>query len=279
MSSTNAATGKAEVASTSVAADLELLDAANVLVYQDSTIRSGGRVLEQNGLTLIIGAHPSPVIVNTILRTGPVADPAGALEAARAEYEAIGHGVSLMTSAHADEVLASAAAGAGWTPVFELVGMILDAPIPSAAMPAGVSVVEADLAADLAAIRRIEVEGFGESADERAMIETVFGDPSMLDWAGTATYLARVDDPAGPVDVAVAIVDRAPAALITWVATLPEFRRRGLGGLVTAAAANRGFAMGCPAVVLQASPMGLPVYGRLGFRALGGYTIWESPRS
>jgi GNAT superfamily N-acetyltransferase len=262
----------------SVASDLELLDVVNALVYREATVRSGGRVLEQDGLTLIVGTHPSPVIINSILRTGPVADPARALEAARAEYDAIGHGVSLMTSAHADEELARAAAGAGWMSVFELVGMILDGPLLEAAMPAGVSVFEADPVADLAGIRRIEVEGFGESDDERAMIETVFGDPAMIDSPGTATYLARVDDPgAGPQDVAAAIVDRAPAALITWVATLPEFRRRGLGGLVTAAAANRGFEMGCPAVVLQASPMGLPVYRRLGFRPLGGYTIWEPP--
>ena len=260
-------------------AELELLDEANLVVYRDSTIRSGGRVIDQDGLTLIIGTHPSPVIVNTILRTGPVADPAAALQAGRAEYDAIGHGVSLMTSAHADDVLARAAAGAGWTPVFELVGMILDRPIPETAMPAGALVFEADPVADLHAIRRIEVEGFGDSEDERSMVQVVFGDPRVLNSAGTATYLARVDASGGPQDVAAAIVDRAPAALITWVATLPEFRRRGLGGLVTAAAANRGFEMGCPAVVLQASPMGLPVYRRLGFRPLGGYTIWEPPEA
>jgi GNAT superfamily N-acetyltransferase len=259
--------------------ELELLDEANLVVYRDSTIRSGGRVVDQDGLTLIIGTHPSPVIVNTILRTGPVSNPEEALASARAVYSAIGHGVSLIARAHADMELARAAARAGWKPVFELVGMILDAPCPVNALPAGVSVYAADAVADLAAIRRVEVEGFGESEDERAMIRTVFGDPRMLDSAGTATYLARVDDPGGAQDVAAAIVDRAPAALITWVATLPEFRRRGLGGLVTAAAANRGFEMGCPAVVLQASPMGLPVYRRLGFRPLGGYTIWDPPEA
>ena len=91
----------------------------------------------------------------------------------------------------------------------------------------------------------------------------------MLDWPGTAAFLASVDGSEGvQAAVATATVDIAPAALITWVATRPNYRRRGLGGLVTAAAANRGFEMGASAVVLQASPLGLPVYGRLGFRAL-----------
>jgi hypothetical protein len=34
-----------------------------------------------------------------------------------------------MTSRHADGPLAKAAANASWTPVFELIGMILDQPI------------------------------------------------------------------------------------------------------------------------------------------------------
>ncbi len=258
--------------------DLELLDKSNLVVYRDSILRAGGRVVENAGLTMIIGTHPSPVIVNTILRSGPVEEPARALEFARQTFAAIGHGTSLMTSSHADAALARAASVAGWKPVFELVGMILDAPIRAGSLPDGVKVFEADPVADLATIRAIEVAGFAESDDERAMIESVFGDPRMLDWHGTATYLATVDGSEGVQPaVATATVDIAPAALITWVATRPNYRRRGLGGLVTAAAANRGFEMGASAVVLQASPLGLPVYGRLGFRPLNTYTIWEPP--
>ena len=111
------------------------------------------------------------------------------------------------------------------------------------------------------------------------MARSVFSDPDSIGGPGTAALLAEVESPDGRREVAsAAIVDRGPAALISWVATRPEFRRRGLGGLVTTAAANRGFEMGCPAVVLQASPMGLPVYRRLGFRPLNRYQIWEPPK-
>lgn len=126
MSSVNATAGRAEAASSS---ELELLDEANFTVYRESTVRTGGRVIEHDGLTLVIGTHPSSVIVNTILRSGPVSDPKAALEFAYGTYASIGHGVSLMTSRHADGPLAKAAANASWTPVFELIGMILDQPI------------------------------------------------------------------------------------------------------------------------------------------------------
>jgi GNAT superfamily N-acetyltransferase len=259
---------------------LRLLDEANLVVYRDSTIRAGGRVVELGGLTLIIGTHPSPSIVNTILRTGPIADPRAALAEAAEVFRAVGHGTSLMTSSHADAELAAAAAAASWTCVFELVGMILERPVPPGAMPSvaeGTTVFLADPEADLGAIRDVEIAGFAESDHERSMVESVFGDTRMLTSPDTATYLASVEGPAGREVAAAAIVDRAPAALITWVATLPAFRRRGLGGSVTAAAANRGFEMGCPAVVLQASPMGLSVYRRLGFRELNQYQLWEPP--
>ncbi len=260
------------------AADLELLDASILAVCRESTVRAGGRVVEHDGLTLIIGTHPSPVIVNTILPSGASADPAAALERAIEVYRSIGHGLSLVTSSHADGPLAAAAAAAGWTSVFELVGMILDAPIALAEPPAGVRVVRADPSTDLARVCQVEVNGFAENEDERSMTRSVFSDPGSIDGPDTAAFLAEVEGPDGRREpAAAALVDRGPAALISWVATVPGLRRRGLGGLVTAAAANRGFEMGCPAVVLQASPMGLPVYRRLGFRELNHYLVWEPP--
>jgi hypothetical protein len=83
MSSVNATAGRAEVASSS---ELELLDEANFTVYRESTVRTGGRVIEHDGLTPVIDTHPSSVIVNTILRSGPVSDPEAALEFAYGTY-------------------------------------------------------------------------------------------------------------------------------------------------------------------------------------------------
>ena len=49
------------------------------------------------------------------------------------------------------------------------------------------------------------------------------------------------------------------------IATLPAARRKGVGYAVTAALMAEGRARGCVDSILCASPMGLPVYRRLGF--------------
>lgn len=58
---------------------------------------------------------------------------------------------------------------------------------------------------------------------------------------------------------------------IYYVATLPGFRRRGFGEAVTAHAIAVGRSLGCTAATLQASPMGLPIYERMGFQRVSHY--------
>jgi GNAT superfamily N-acetyltransferase len=253
--------------------------------------------VEHDGLTLVIGLHSSPVVVNSIFRSGVVGDPGAALEFARRTYASIGHGMSLLTSSHADAAIARAAGEAGWQRLFDLVGMILDRPIPAGPELAGAMVFEADPVADLATVRRIEVAGFADTQDEAEMVAGLFADSTLLAQSDTATYLAGTASSAGAGGMlaagdmraasrlgaaAAAMVVNVPVGadqvgVIAWVATEPDHRRHGYGGLATQAASNRGFELGAKAVVLQASPMGLPVYRRLGYRALCEYTIWAPP--
>lgn len=67
---------------------------------------------------------------------------------------------------------------------------------------------------------------------------------------------------------------------IYGVSTLPEFRGRGFGAALTAFAVKEGFSRGCDLASLQASPVGVPVYFRLGFRFIFDYECWIiSPRT
>jgi ribosomal protein S18 acetylase RimI-like enzyme len=64
------------------------------------------------------------------------------------------------------------------------------------------------------------------------------------------------------------------AAGVYYVATLPEARRRGFGEAMTRHAIEQGAAAGCTVATLQASPLGLPVYERMGFRQVDDYRTY-----
>jgi hypothetical protein len=61
------------------------------------------------------------------------------------------------------------------------------------------------------------------------------------------------------------------------VATLPSHRRGGHARALTAASLTDAVSEGCRESCLQASPMGLPVYLKIGFRRLFDDVVWTSP--
>jgi GNAT superfamily N-acetyltransferase len=59
-----------------------------------------------------------------------------------------------------------------------------------------------------------------------------------------------------------------------YVGTLEAHRGKGYGGLITRAAVDGAASRGCTLVSLQASPMGRPVYERIGFRRVADYLTY-----
>jgi hypothetical protein len=88
------------------------------------------------------------------------------------------------------------------------------------------------------------------------------------------TYLALVDDE--PVSTAMSSL-RGGGVGIFNVATPPHLRGRGYGAAVTARAAEDGFAAQAELAWLQASPMGEPVYRRMGFRQVDTHVLLTRP--
>ena len=61
----------------------------------------------------------------------------------------------------------------------------------------------------------------------------------------------------------------ADIAYVGWVSVVEKASRRGLGWLVTETVVNEGLARGANAAVLVGSPMGAPLYRKMGFVDVG----------
>ena len=115
--------------------------------------------------------------------------------------------------------------------------------------------------------------GFGDEDDEREGLRALFDRPAIIRSPGWPSVIASVEG----TDAAVASwTVRSGVGIVGFVATLPEYRRRGLGGLVTNEVTAAAFDAGATLVGLQASPEGLPVYRRLGYETVAEFDDLET---
>ncbi|HEV2006988.1 MAG TPA: GNAT family N-acetyltransferase [Candidatus Limnocylindrales bacterium] len=255
---------------------LHQLDLADEAFLVDMTRRTpGGQVVRREGLLLAVGADPSPVIVNTILAVAPRVE-LEPIERAAEWYRALGHGVAVWTRDHLDAELEAGLASVGYQTMITLPGMILEQPLPPAAPPAGITVRRVEADADLERWVTANLTGFASDDDDRGAVRSAFSTLDGLVGGPIAGFVAEADG--RPVGASMVFVDEPTGiGVVGWVGTVPEYRRRGIGDAVTRAATNAGFALGARLVSLQASPMGLPLYEKLGYRTVAGYKIWFRP--
>ena len=222
-----------------------------------------------------------PIIANVVFRP-PVVNQIGSGSSSLGQtlarivdrYRTLGLGVSLLSAEHRDADIVEAVSSGGWQPVIALPGMLLGARPARPEPGPGVSLAWVNPEHDLQTFQRLLRDGFADEDDERSMIAAVFAEPASLTPPGIRAIIASVDGT--PASCGVAYETEGLGA-VGWVATLPAFRRRGLGTLVTAVAADALFDAGASGVTLQASPDGLPVYARMGFREVTQYRIWLPP--
>jgi GNAT superfamily N-acetyltransferase len=199
---------------------------------------------------------------NSAFVFGPIA-PDAFFALADAHFAAAG-GYSVAVEVESAPAIVAALEANGWEMDEEEPALVLSA------LPAAIPAPPRELA-----IRRVLNEA--ELADFRAI-------------TGTGTQilpsLAAARDP----DVAcfVGYVSGVPAATarlvcfgavaeITGVVTVPEYRRRGYGTALTWAAVAEGAARACTATTLTASPLGYPVYVRMGFQPVCTYRTYLPP--
>jgi hypothetical protein len=254
--------------------DATLADLNFAEMCRVATRNAGGRLLEVDGVLLWAGAHPSPGLVNGLIRTRGTEPPAGeVLDVAATWFGEIEHGYSLHVRVGRDEDLETAALVRGFAPFLELPVMVHDGPPPEIVMPAGHTIGRVEDEGDI----RDLVEAVAEPLELLEEVASAFARPESALSPFTAAVVAR-DAGGRPVAGAWTTVSHGVAGL-GFVGTLSRSRGLGLGTAVTAGAMRLGFEMGATMAALQASPAGLPVYARMGFRRVGAYRLLADPVS
>lgn len=243
---------------------IELLDLNTFEFNRDFTRRGGGAVRDEDGLLLYAGAHPLPVLLNGAARTGPGLAPREAAARAIEFFRERGRGFTFWACLHADADLEPALAEAGLRAFGEdSPGMVLEHPLDDARAPAGVEIRRVRDAAGVRDVASVSAEAYATYGMPLDVAPAVFARPGTILAPHVAAFVAYAKD-AAPIATAFTMVTHGVAG-IYWVGTVPAARGRGLAEVVTRAAVNAGFDLGGRIAGLTASPMGAPVYRRMGF--------------
>jgi N-acetylglutamate synthase len=195
---------------------------------------------------------------------------AAALPAAIAEVEALGIAPGVLLRDGRAPASAEAASALGLTAEEAEPGMAVAPPELDAPDVPHLEILRIATPDGLAQALAVAVEGFGVPPE---ILAPLYGlDVEAVE--GMAVYLGRVAGRDVSTSVGFTLGDTVG---IFNVATPPEHRGHGYGAALTAAAAREGFAAGADLAWLQSSPLGLPVYHRLGFREVERYVLRSRP--
>jgi len=249
--------------------ELALADLNFAEMCRGMSRNAGGGVLEVDGLVMWSGTHPSPALINGLIRTRDARPSANAVfDLADRWFGEVGHKYSVHARVGKDDDLENAAKERGLAHMLDLPVMVYKGPLPDFTVPDGFTiapVTDAAEARDVVEAVAVPLELVDEVASALSRPEAVL---SPL----TGAVVAR-DRDGRPVAAAWTMVSHGVAG-IGFVGTLERARGRGLGSAVTWAAMRMGYDMGATSAALQASPMGRSVYARMGYREVGAYRIF-----
>ncbi|MDX2167636.1 MAG: GNAT family N-acetyltransferase [Deltaproteobacteria bacterium] len=257
----------------------ELSDLNYAEASREMARRAGGAVLDEGGVLLFAGGDALPVLINGAMRTDPRVAPAEVLARARHFFAPRRRGFSVIARAHVDADLQEACTTAGLIAFGQAPGMVLDRRLPDAAPPPGVTLRAVASADDAVAFAAVMDEAYQSLGMPAGVAAAQVGRLAALAAPHIVAVLARLDG--APVAGAMTIVTHGVAG-VYWVGTRAAARGRGLAELCTRAAGNACFDRGARIAALQASPMGEPVYRRMGYREVTRYPTlvqFEPPAS
>ncbi len=243
---------------------IELSDLNYAEANRELSRRVGGAVLDEDGLLLFAGGHPLPVLCNAVMRTGATGDPSASAVIARADtfFGARGRGYTINVRAHADADLHAAALEAGLVEFGQAPAMVLEHRLDDAVQPPGVTIERVETEKQAEEFSAVMGDAYASLGMPPDVAPAIIRHPVLVA-PHIVSLLARLED-GTPAAGAMCIFTHGVAG-VYWVGTTPAARGRGLAELCTRAVGNAGFDMGARIASLQASPMGEPVYRRMGY--------------
>jgi GNAT superfamily N-acetyltransferase len=229
----------------------------------------GGWVGQEGGI-VVCGAPFGIATTNVAMVLG--ATTVGEITAVtRREFVAREVPYSVWTRDHADADLSAALEAAGWSRALAAPAMICrpdDLVRPTTPRELRLTWVRTER--DRAAYQDVMEAAWGIYGIDRSAVRPFFARLEALAGSDVLSALGWV----GAEAVAGAILYCLHGvAGIGWVGTLPSASRRGYGAAVTAHVVEAGLARGMRFASLQASPLGEPVYRRMGFRTVSHYHV------
>lgn len=255
--------------------DVAVLGHLNLLEFCREQTRwsETGSLQESDGILLCASGSAMPVLLNTAFRLHDGVDSTLVLRRADAFFGALGRGYTVMVRDDpVDDDLRTACEGTGFVAFSPAPGS------PEMACRARLAEVEgfdvrpvagAATVADFVAVNGEAYATYGMPPEE---VARTISDPGRFLAAAHLRSVVAYDDDA-PVAAATVLFSHGIAG-IYWVGTVERARGRGFGEAVTRSVTNLAFDLGARVCTLQASPMGAPVYRRMGYETLYHYTSW-----
>jgi GNAT superfamily N-acetyltransferase len=238
---------------------------ADIAYFKAFTSRGGGAVVDSEGTVSWRSHHPMPFLVNTVVRTDRSVAPANVIREGDARFEG---GYEILCLAGRDDDLLQEAvrqgAEAGDADPLQVL-LDLDA-LGDPTVPPSIElrrVTDADGIADIAAVNREASAVYGFPDD---LFPKVFTEPATVLTDDIEAVVAYED---GRPLATAQVFFYADVGYVGWVATSQDATRRGLGTLVTHDVVARARRRGADLMSLMASPMGAPIYRRMGFVDVG----------